>query len=118
MKSRTDEMNDEEFLEYLIRAQWKDRALQAGAGLLAGSCVAYVLAFPAVACALLSAIGICLLLAAAYLHLTEPEFVPTYEESTKELDAQIVAEDRHGADLDDWIYGTGKYADDYDKQRH
>ncbi|MDX0617374.1 hypothetical protein CN221_16130 [Sinorhizobium meliloti] len=86
MKSRTDEMNDEEFLEYLIRAQWKDRALQAGSGLLAGSCVAYVLAFPVVACALLSAVGICLLLIAAYLHLTEPAFVPLAieEELTEE----------------------------------
>lgn len=86
MKPRTDEMNNEEFLAYLLRVQWKQRATQAGSGLLAGSCVAYVLAFPVVACAILLAVGICVLLIAAYLHLTEPAFVPLAidEELTEE----------------------------------
>ncbi|MDX0759815.1 hypothetical protein [Sinorhizobium medicae] len=86
MKSRTDEMNNEEFLAYVRRVLWKHRTTQAGSGLFAGSCAAYLLAFPVVACALPSAVGICLLLIAAHLHLTEPAFIPLAidEELTEE----------------------------------
>lgn len=78
MKPRTDEMNDEEFLEYLIRDQRKYRVLHAGSGLLAGSTAAYLLSLSVVACIALASAGVCLLIVFAYLHLTAPEFVPTY----------------------------------------
>lgn len=77
MKSRTDEMDDDEFLKYLVRTRWKDRAMQAGAGLLTGASIGYVSSLPLLACLVAGAAGACASLAAAYLHFTEPEFVPS-----------------------------------------
>ncbi|MDX0318786.1 hypothetical protein GOC38_14140 [Sinorhizobium meliloti] len=77
MKSRTDEMNDEEFLTYLLRTRWKDRAWQAGAGLLTGGFLGYVFSLPLYACLVAVTAGTCASLAAAYLHFTEPKFVPS-----------------------------------------
>lgn len=89
MKARTDEMNNEEFLTYLLRTRWKDRAWQAGAGLLTGASIGYILSLPLSACLLAVAAGICALLAASYLHFTEPRFVPTVTSPDDEDDQDI-----------------------------
>lgn len=77
MKSNTDEMDDDEFLNYLVRTRWKDRAWQAGSGLFAGGVLGYVFSLPAPACLVAGVAGACASLAAAYLHFTEPAFVPS-----------------------------------------
>lgn len=105
MKPRTDLMNDEELLEYVIRLQWKDRALQSGAGLVAGSAAAYFLGFPEISCTVAAGVGGLLAVTGAALHFSEPEFVPTQIDDEASM-----------ADLDDWVYGMGKYEDDYDRE--
>ncbi|MDX1219040.1 hypothetical protein GOL99_26570 [Sinorhizobium medicae] len=77
MKSRTDEMDDDEFLKYLVRTRWKDRAMQAGTGLLSGASIGFVLSLPLSACLATGMAGTFAALAAAYLHFTEPTFVPS-----------------------------------------
>ncbi|MDX0865610.1 hypothetical protein GOE00_02440 [Sinorhizobium medicae] len=89
MKSGTDEMDDDEFLKYLVRTRWKDRAWQAGAGLLAGASIGFVLSLPLSACLATGMAGACAAIAAAYLHFTEPAFVPTVTSPDDDDDRDI-----------------------------
>ncbi|MDX1006763.1 hypothetical protein GOE08_07670 [Sinorhizobium medicae] len=64
-------------MTYLLRTRWKDRAWQAGAGLLTGGLIGYVFSLPVAACIATGTAGAFAAIAAAYLHFTEPKFVPS-----------------------------------------
>lgn len=77
MKRSTDKMNREEFLAYLFRRQTKEDLFSGGLALVAAGIVAYAIGLSTPASLIAGAAGMIAILAAGYLHLTEPEFVST-----------------------------------------
>lgn len=89
MKPTTDQMDNDEFLKYLVRNRWTDRAWQAGAGLFAGASIGFVLSLPLSACLATGMAGAFAAIIAAYLHFTEPAFVPTVTSPDDDDDQDI-----------------------------